>query len=114
MLAAWQRPETIIPCQARLELHQQDGLLTVTGHCRNLGPAAARYRYELALLRESSGGRSQNTQRGEFDVAPAQEVSLSQTRVNAGPQDTYRIHLRVFDLQGHTLAQDSAVQIAPR
>ena len=110
LLFAWQGASAPVPCQARLELQQQDGLLTVTGHCRNLQPTAARYRYELALQREGTGGHSQNTQRGEFSVAPQQEVSLSQTRVNAGTQDTYRIYLRVFDMEGHTLAQDSVVQ----
>ena len=114
LLNAWQAAATPTPCQARLELRQQDGLLTVTGHCRNLLPTAGRYRYELSTVREGGGGRSQNTQRGEFDVAPAQEVSLSQTRVNAAPQDAYRVHLRVLDLAGHTLAQDSAIQVPGR
>jgi hypothetical protein len=110
MLTGWQSVGAPGPCQARLELQQQSGLLTVTGHCRNLQPAAARYRYELAVVRESAGGRSQNTQRGEFSVDPQQEVSLSRTQVNAGPQDGYQIHLRVLDLDGHVLAQDSATQ----
>ncbi|MGI4884017.1 MAG: curli-like amyloid fiber formation chaperone CsgH [Janthinobacterium lividum] len=81
---------------------------------RALPQPAARYRYELSLLRESTAGRPQNTQRGEFDVAAAQEVALSQARVNATAQDAYRIHLRVLDLAGHTVAQDSAVQAAAR
>ncbi|AWM33895.1 curli-like amyloid fiber formation chaperone CsgH [Hymenobacter nivis] len=114
LLAAWQGAGPPEPCRAHLELHQQDGFLTVTGHCRSLLPTAARYRYELSLLKEGAGGRSQNTQRGEFDVAPAQEVSLSEARVNATAQDTYRIHLRVLDLAGHIVAQDSAVQVAAR
>lgn len=114
LLAAWQGAGAPEPCRARLELHQQNGFLTVTGRCRSLLPTTARYRYELSLLRESAGGRSQNTQRGEFDVAAAQEVALSQAQVNATAQDTYRIHLRVLDLAGHTVAQDSAVQTAAR
>lgn len=108
--AAGPGPTSPAPCQARLELQQQNGLLTVTGHCRNLQPTAARYRYELALQRESAGGQSQNTQRGEISVASQQEVALSQTQVNTGSQDTYRIYLRVFDMTGHTLAQDSIIQ----
>lgn len=114
LLGGAPRPAAPTPCRAHLELHQQDGFLTVTGHCQSLLPAPARYRYELSLLRESAGARSQNTQRGEFDVAPAQEVALSQARVNASAQDTYRIHLRVLDLAGHVVAQDSAVQTAGR
>ncbi|UOQ98231.1 hypothetical protein MUN81_01760 [Hymenobacter sp. 5317J-9] len=112
MFLAWQSPDAPAPCQARLELQQQGGMLTVTGHCRNLLPTAGRYRYELQTLREGSGGRSQNTQRGEFEVAPQQDVSLSQTRVNVTPQDRYQIRLRVLDLAGHTVAQDSASQPA--
>lgn len=114
LLAAWHGASTPIPCRAHLELRQQDGFLTVIGHCTNLLPTTARYRYEMSLQRESSGGHSQNTQRGEFEVAPAQEVSLSQTRVNASAQDTYRVYLRVLDLAGHTVAQDSAVQAPAR
>jgi hypothetical protein len=113
MLAAWQSTAPA-PCRAHLELHQQDGFLTVTGRCLSLLPTPARYRYELSMRRESSGGHSQNTQRGEFDVAPAQEVSLAQTRINASAQDTYRIYLRVVDLAGHTVAQDSAAQVPAR
>jgi len=112
LLAAWQGTDVPPQCQARLELQQHDNMLTVTGHCRNLLPTAGRYRYELAVLRESTGGRSQNTQRGEFSMAPQEEVSLSQSSVNAGPRDTYSIHLRVLDLNGHTLAQDSVRQIS--
>lgn len=114
LLSAWQSTSAPTPCQARLEMHQQDGLLTVTGHCRNLLPTAGHYRYELSLMRESNGGHSQNTQRGEFEVAPQQEVSLSQSRVNASAQDTYHIYLRVLDLAGHTVAQDSASQVSAR
>ncbi len=110
LLSSGLRAAAPAPCRAHLELHQQDGFLTVTGRCQSLLATPARYRYELSLLRESTGGRSQNTQRGEFDVAPAQEVSLSQARVNASAQDAYRIHLRVLDLAGHTVAQDSVVQ----
>jgi hypothetical protein len=114
LLSGGPRAAAPAPCRAHLELRQQDGFLTVTGHCQSLLPATARYRYELTLLRESAGGRSQNTQRGEFDVAPAQEVALSQARVNASAQDTYRIHLRVLDLAGHVVAQDSATQGSAR
>ena len=114
LLMAGQGTEVPAPCQARLELHQQDGLLTVTGHCRNLMPTTGRFRYELSLLRESSSGRSQNTQRGEFNVAPQQEIALSQSSVNTYSKDTYRIFLRVLDFAGHTVAQDSASRVAVR
>ena len=114
LMAFWQSVAVAPSCQARLELQQRGDMLTVTGRCRNLQPTATRYRYELAMWRESAGGRSQNKQRGEVNVDSQQEVSLSQTQVNAGPQDTYRIHLRVLDMEGHILAQDSAVQIPTR
>ncbi|HEX8328733.1 MAG TPA: curli-like amyloid fiber formation chaperone CsgH [Hymenobacter sp.] len=110
LIALWQGLAVAPACQARLELQQRGDMLSVTGRCRNLQPTAARYHYELAMWRESAGGRSQNMQRGEVSVDPQQEVSLSQTQINAGPQDTYRIHLRVLDMEGHILAQDSAVQ----
>lgn len=110
LLLAWQNVAALTPCQARIELQRQGGLLIITGHCRNLQPVAAHYRYEMALQRESAGGHSRNTQRGEVSVAPHQEVSLSQTQINAGPQDSYRIYLSVFDAEGRTLAQDSIFQ----
>jgi hypothetical protein len=114
LLSAWQGANVTPPCRAHLEMKQQDGMLSVTGHCRNLLSTAGRYRYELSMMRESAGGHSQNTQRGEFDVAPQQEVSLSHTTVNASAQDTYRIYLRVLDLKGQVVAQDSATQIPGR
>ena len=114
MLLIWQSPPSTTPCQARIELQRQGGLLIITGHCRNLQPIAARYRYEMALQRESAGGHSRNTQRGEVSVEPQQEVALSQTRVNADPKGTYRVYLRVFDAEGHTLAQDSVLQTPTR
>ncbi len=115
LLAAWPSvAATPSPCRAHLELQQQDGYLSITGHCTSLLATSARYRYELSMQRESSSGHSQNTQRGEFDVAPAQDVALSHTRVNASVQDTYRVYLRVLDLAGHTVAQDSAVQVPAR
>ena len=76
----------------------------------NLLPTTEHYRYELVLRREGPGGSSQNNQRGVFSAAPQEEVVLSQTRINAAPRDTYRIHLRVFDATGHILAQDSVIQ----
>lgn len=112
LLGMWQDAGTPGPCQARIELQQHGNMLTVTGHCRNLLLTAASYRYELAMLRESNGNRSQNVQSGAFDAPAQADVALSQSSVNAGPQDVYRIHLRVFDLDGHTLAQDSAIQVS--
>lgn len=111
--AGWQ-VNAPAPCQARLELLQRDGLLTVTGHCRNLLPTACRYRYELAVRRAGKGGHSQNTQRGEFSADSAQEVALSKISVNVSAQDAYNIHLRVFDFAGHVVAQDSALQNSTR
>ena len=114
MLLLWHSPPPAAPCQARLELQRQGDLLVITGHCRNLQPVAAHYRYEMALQHEGTGGHSRSTQRGEANVAPNQEISLSQTRVNARPQDTYRVHLSVFDTEGRTLAQDSILQTPAR
>ena len=108
LLSAWQGTEP--QCQVRLELRRHDGLLTITGHCRNLLPTTEHYRYELALWRGNPSGTSQNSQRGVFSAAPQEEVVLSQTQINADPRGSYRIHLRVFDIEGHTLARDSAVQ----
>lgn len=105
---------TPAPCRAHLELRQQDGYLTIIGHCISLLDAPARYTYELSMQREGAGGRTQNTQRGEFSVAAAQEVALSQTRLNVSAQDTYRVYLRLLDPAGHTVAQDSAVQVPTR
>jgi hypothetical protein len=41
-------------------------------------------------------------------------VALSQACINVSAQDTYRVHLRVLDLAGHTVAQDSAAQVSAR
>lgn len=112
LLGLWQNAGPAGPCQARLKLEQHGNLLTVTGHCRNMLPIAASYRYELAVLRESNGNRSQNTQSGAFNAPALADIALSQSTTNVGPQDVYSIHLRVLDMNGHTLAQDSAKQVS--
>lgn len=114
LLMAWQSPGAPVPCRAYLELHRQGGLLTVVGHCHNLLPTAGAYRYEMSTLRKGSGGHSENTQRGQFEVAPQQDVALSSSTINTTAQDTYCIHLRIVDLTGRTVAQDSASQVAAR
>ena len=98
------------PCQARLELRLHDQLLTVAGHCRSLAPAPTRYRYQLLLLRQSRGGRSQNSQGGEFTLLPNQDLVLSEVRVSALAHDEYQAKLLIFDLHGQVVARDSVDQ----
>jgi hypothetical protein len=112
LLAAWPGPDPTSPCLAHLDIQRHDGMLTITGHCRNQLATAGRYRYELTTVRQSQGNRSQNMQRGEFAVAPNQDITLSQTQINASAQDAYRISLLILDMAGHTVAQDSAIQVA--
>ena len=100
------------PCQARLELAQHDQLLTVTGRCRSTAPVAARYRYQLLVLRQSRAGRSQNSQGGEFTLLPNQDLVLSEVRISALAHDEYQAKLLIFDLQGHIVARDSVDQAA--
>ena len=96
------------PCQAKIELFWHEQQLTISGHCRSLIDAPARYRYQLLVVRQSRGGRSQNNQGGEFVLPPRQGVELSVVRLGAQPNDQYQVHLTVFDLDGHAVAQDSA------
>jgi hypothetical protein len=112
LLAAWLSNDPAAPCLARIDIQRHDGMLTITGHCRNQLATAGRYRYELATERQSQGNRSQNLQRGEFSLAPNQDIALSQTQINTSPRDAYRISLHILDLAGHTVAQDSAIQVA--
>ena len=95
------------PCQAKIELAWHEQQLTISGHCRSLLDASSRYRYQMLVVRQSRGGRSQNNQGGEFTLPPRQDVELSVVRLSAQPNEQYQIHLIVFDLDGHTVAQDS-------
>jgi hypothetical protein len=98
------------PCQARLEVTRHEQQLTVAGHCRNLLPTPAHYRYQLLLVRQSSVGRSQSVQGGEFNLAPQQDVQLSEVRANLLGRDRYRALLLILDPAGHVVARDSAEQ----
>ena len=98
------------PCQAHLELMQAPQLLTVTAHCYSRLAAPARYRYQLVVVRQSRNGRSQNSQGGEFALLPNQDLVLSTVRLNTLANDSYQAQLVVFDLNGHSLARDSASQ----
>ena len=98
------------PCEAKLQLQQQEQLLTVTGLCRSLLSGPARYRYQLLVVRQGAGGRSQNSQGGEFTLAAGQETVLSRVRLNAAPHDRYSAVLRVFDESGQAVALDSTAR----
>jgi len=101
------------PCQAKLDMHWHDQLLTVSGHCRSLLAQPAHYRYQLLVVRQSRGGRAQNSQGGEFLLAPQQDVVLAEVHLNTGPKDFYHAQLFVFDLNGHPVATDSISQGIP-
>ncbi|WP_400190318.1 curli-like amyloid fiber formation chaperone CsgH [Hymenobacter sp. B81] len=96
-------------CEARLELAQSGSQLTVVGHCRNPGPAAAQLRYELLTEKRGRSGSSRNAQSGWVEARPGQELVLSRTTISAGPHDYYRVRLRLLDEEGNVLAADSAV-----
>lgn len=96
------------PCVATLELRQQGPLLTLTGHCRSLLAAPARYRYQLTVLRHGPHGQAQSTQGGAFSLPALAGAVLSRVSLTAGPDDRYSARLRVLDAGGHTVAQDSA------
>lgn len=89
-------------------LHEQDGLLHITGSCRSQVAQAAQYRYELRTQRAGVGGQSTTSQGGRFELSPGQEVMLSRVSLNTGADAHYHLHLFVYDDSGHTVAQDSA------
>lgn len=95
------------PCEARLELFRQEQLLLITGHCRSLVAAPARYRYQLLVQRHGNGGHSQNSQGGTFVLTARQEAVLSRVQLNADPQDRCVVQLLVFDAANQLIAQDS-------
>lgn len=95
------------PCEARLELFRQEQLLTITGHCRSLLSAPARYRYQLLVQRQGRNGHSQNSQGGTFVLTARQEAVLSRVQLNTNPQDLCIVHLLVFDAANQLIAQDS-------
>lgn len=96
------------PCIAQLVLSQQGELLHITSSCRSQLNQAAHYRYELQTLKQSPGGQLRTTQGGRFDLPAQQQVQLSQVGFGAGADSHYRVHLLIFDDNGHTVAQDSA------
>lgn len=98
------------PCLAQLTLSQQGEILHVTGSCRSRLDQPAHYRYELRSLRHSPAGQSRTTQRGSFELAPQQQVQLSQVGLSAGTGDHYYIRLLVFDDTGRAVAQDSIIR----
>lgn len=95
------------PCRAWLQATPRGNMLEMTGNCSSLANANGRYRYEMSLERQSSGGHSTSRQGGEFELAAGQSVVLSSTQVNIDDQTTYISHLRVFNADNVLLAQDS-------
>ena len=98
------------PCQARIGLAQEAGFLALTSSCSSQLDQLAHYRYTLWVSRSGAGGRSQNTQGGEFALPPHQQATLSTIRLNVQPQDAYQAKLTIFDLNGRVVSQDSVSQ----
>ncbi|WP_373286172.1 curli-like amyloid fiber formation chaperone CsgH [Hymenobacter frigidus] len=95
------------PCQAQLEVAQQQASLTITGYCRSLIAAPARYRYQLLTKRHSRSGYSQNSQGGEFALTANQVAVLSRVHLTTGPNNAGTTYLLVFDAAGQVVSQDS-------
>ena len=96
------------PCQARLEVAQQQERLIITGHCRSLTAAPARYRYQLLTKHHSRNGYSQTSQGGEFALAANQDAVLSRVHLTTAPNTIGATYLLVFDAAGQVVAQESA------
>lgn len=96
-------------CQARVEAQPSNGMLLITGFCRNKSVQPLSIRYELLTSRSGQAGSTRNMQSGSYVVGPSQEQALSQTSISYAPADACSIHLRVFNSQGHLLAEDSVV-----
>jgi hypothetical protein len=101
--------------QATLETRLEGERLTLIGHYQNASPVPQSLYYELVTGKKGPAGTSQNSQSGRFTVAPHQTATLSQTTISVAPADVYRVKLRVLDLQGSVVAEDSLVhQPTPR
>lgn len=96
-------------CRAQLEARLAGDKLTLVGHCQNTGTQPLTLRYELLTDKKGKSGTSRNSQSGNFTVAPQQTAVLSQTTINVAPADFYRAQLRVLDVQGSVVAQDSLI-----
>ncbi|WP_394343526.1 curli-like amyloid fiber formation chaperone CsgH [Hymenobacter metallilatus] len=96
-------------CQARLVAQPTNGMLLITGFCRNKTPQPLPVRYELLTSRSGQAGSTRNMQSGTYTIAPAQEQALSQTSISFQPDDACSIHLRLFNQHGLLLAEDSVI-----
>jgi hypothetical protein len=71
------------------------GSLKVEPHVT--GPAGKALRYEVAVTRESRGGRSNSQQTGTVRLDERGAAALASNTVSVNPGDNYRIEVRVFD-----------------
>lgn len=61
------------------------------------GPAGKALRYEVAVMRESRGGRSNSQQSGSVRLDERGAAALASNKISLDPGDNYRIEVRVFD-----------------
>lgn len=96
-------------CRARLESQLLGDKLTLVGQCQNESSQPLELRYEMLTDKKGPAGTSRNSQSGSFKLAPHGATKLSQTTINVSPADYYRIRLRIVDVQGSVVAEDSVV-----
>ncbi|MBT9393797.1 hypothetical protein KLP40_11545 [Hymenobacter sp. NST-14] len=104
-------PQSPSPCQVHLDARREGALLTLVGRCHNTSDQTLEVRYEMVTDRRGAAGTSHNAQSGYLTIGARESGVLSQSTLNVGEADQYRVHLRLFGADNRLLAQDSLVRL---
>jgi hypothetical protein len=84
----------------------RDGTLNVAPTVQ--GPAGAALRYEIRTTRQGASGNASSSQSGSVRLGEDGRGKLAATRISVGPQDRYRIEVRL--LQGGRVVAEEEVR----
>ena len=83
--------------ESEIIVEQSDNILLVSGRVFNHGKYEQTLEYRLELERSGTSGTSRTAQSGRIRLEPGGQTGISETRVNAGRNDTCRITLTILD-----------------
>lgn len=97
--------------EAKLQIEEQNDLLSITGTAYNKSEINQSLRYVLSTIRANpdNTNRSKNDQSGRIVLEPGEQQNLSQTTINRNENDRIIILLLIYDTEDNILGQDRYV-----
>ncbi len=97
--------------EAKIEIHQMEDMIKITGTAYNKTEISQSLRYELSVIKNNpeNANRSKNKQGGRFILESGQKKELSSTTINNNSKDRIIVLLLIYNLDDELIGKDRYV-----